>query len=60
MGSQTFPENEPVFPGDAVTAEVTLITADAMLGKLYEGMDFEITDNSGTIGSGVITTVYPI
>ena len=58
--SQTFPQNEPVFPGDAVNAEVALINADAMLEKLYKGMDFEIADNSGTIGSGVITMVYPI
>lgn len=58
--SQTFPETELAFPGDAVNAEVTLITADTMIQKLYKGMDFEIADNSGMIGSGIITMVYPV
>ncbi len=58
--SQTFPETELVFPGDVISAEITMITDDMMIDKLYEGMDFEIEDQSGTIGSGVITTVYPV
>jgi len=59
IASQTFPEAELVFPGDVINAEITLIGDDMLNDKLYEGMDFEVADQSGTIGSGVITTVYP-
>lgn len=59
IASQTFPETELVFPGDVISAEITMISDDMPNDKLYEGMDFEFEDQSGTIGSGVITTVYP-
>lgn len=60
IGSQTYPETELVFPGDVIPAEVTLIGDDIPNDQLYEGMDFELADQSGTIGSGVIKTVYPV
>ena len=60
IASQTFPETELVFPGDVINAEITMIGDDILNDKLYEGMDFDIADQSGIIGSGVITTVYPM
>ncbi len=60
IASQTFPEAELVFPGDIINTEITLITDDIAIDQLYEGMDFKLEDQSGTIGSGVITTVYPL
>ncbi|WP_265131036.1 hypothetical protein [Chryseobacterium oranimense] len=54
---QTFNHTELIFPGDSVSIEVTLIDAEQFLEKLYEGMDFELIDNSGTIGAGIITEV---
>ncbi|KQT18168.1 hypothetical protein ASG31_05390 [Chryseobacterium sp. Leaf404] len=58
FGSQTFDEPEHIFPGDSVTVDVTLINAETFLTELYSGMDFEILDNSGVIGNGLITEVY--
>jgi len=54
---QTFNHTELIFPGDSVSIEVTLTDAEQFLEKLYEGMDFELIDNSGTIGAGIITEV---
>jgi len=58
LGVQTFTENELIFPGDSIAVDVTLIGAELFLGKLYTGMDFEISDNSGIIGNGLITELY--
>ncbi|SMP25920.1 hypothetical protein [Chryseobacterium profundimaris] len=58
IASHTFPEAELVFPGDVTSAEITIINND-MYDQLYEGMNFELEDQSGTIGSGIITTIYP-
>lgn len=58
IGAQTFEEEELIFPGDSVTVDVTLINAELFLEKLYTGMDFEISDNTGTIGNGIIIAVY--
>lgn len=58
FGSQTFEEPEHIFAGDSVTVEVTLINAENFTDKLYSGMEFEISDNSGIIGHGVIADVY--
>lgn len=58
IAAQTFTETEIVFPGDSANIDVTLIGADEFLEKLYRGMDFELSDNSGSIGNGVITEVY--
>ncbi|WP_128414279.1 hypothetical protein [Chryseobacterium sp. Leaf394] len=58
LGSHNFEEPELIFPGDSVTVEITLINAESFLSKLYTGMDFEISDNSGVIGTGVISDVY--
>lgn len=60
IASQTFLETELVFPGDTVIADVILLEAQEMLEKIYKGMDFELIINSGTIGSGVVTDIYPL
>ncbi|WP_426278673.1 hypothetical protein ACN9MN_05445 [Chryseobacterium sp. S-02] len=58
IGAQILEEEELIFPGDSVSVDVTLINAESFLGKLYTGMDFEISDNTGTIGNGIIVAVY--
>lgn len=58
IGVQEFTHTELIFPGDSEKVDVTLINADVFLGKLYTGMDFVISDNSGIIGDGVITTLF--
>lgn len=58
IGIQNFEEDELIFPNDSVTVDVSLLNAESFLSKLYTGMDFEISDNSGTIGNGIISEVY--
>ncbi|MFY1045982.1 hypothetical protein [Chryseobacterium sp. GP-SGM7] len=55
---QEFHHSELIFPGDSAVIEVTLIGAEKFLEKLYNGMDFELEDNSGNIANGVITELY--
>ncbi|SDQ64323.1 hypothetical protein SAMN05421664_1989 [Chryseobacterium soldanellicola] len=57
LGIQTFSDDELIFPGDSATVDITLINAEPFLEKLYEGMDFELSNNSQTIGYGVITGI---
>lgn len=59
MANQTFLDQELVFPGDTVVADLILLNADEMAAKIYEGMDFELLINSNIIGNGVITEKYP-
>lgn len=56
IGVQEFTHTELIFPGDSEKVDVTLINADLFLEKLYTGMDFVISDNSGIIGDGMITS----
>lgn len=60
VAAQTFTEAEIIFAGDSANIDVTLIGAEEFLEKLYRGMDFELSDNSGSIGNGVITEVYSV
>lgn len=57
MGMQDFLEKELVFPGDVVTAEITLFYAGKSLDKLYQGQDFDFYENEDVIGRGVITKI---
>lgn len=59
IANQTFLETELVFAGDTVIADIILLEANESLEKLYNGLDFELLINSKTIGSGVITNIYP-
>lgn len=52
---QEFTEAALVFPGDVVTAEITLFHAEKSLDKVYQGQDFDFYENEDLIGSGVIT-----
>lgn len=58
IGVHVFEEEELIFPGDSANLDITLVDAEGFLSKLYKGLDFEVSDNSGTIASGVITEVY--
>jgi len=58
IAAQTFTETELIFPGDSATINITLIGAEQFLDKLYNGMDFELADNSGIIADGIVTEVY--
>lgn len=53
-----FSDPELVFPGDTLTAEMTLLRADAFLSQIYEGQDFEMYDGELHIGHGTVSSVY--
>lgn len=55
IANHTFEETELIFAGDSTTVDITLIQADDVLKKLYEGLDFELSMNSNVIGNGVVT-----
>lgn len=55
---QKFDDTNLVFPGDAVTAEITLLHPEKLTGSLYEGMDFDFFEGDKPIGHGTITVVY--
>lgn len=59
IANQTFLETELVFPGDTVIADLILLDAKETLEKIYTGLDFDLLINSNTIGTGVITHIYP-
>ncbi|MCX8533950.1 hypothetical protein [Chryseobacterium luquanense] len=58
LGALNFEEEELVFPGDSVSINVTLIDAELFINQLYSGMDFEIKDQSGVIGNGIVTETF--
>lgn len=55
---QKFDDTDLVFPGDAVTAEITLLHPEKLTGSLYEGMDFDFFEGDKPIGHGTITAVF--
>lgn len=58
LGALNFEEEELIFPGDSVSVNVTLIDAESFTNQLYSGMDFEIKDQSGVIGNGIVTETF--
>jgi translation elongation factor EF-Tu-like GTPase len=59
IGIQTFAETELIFPGDSLSVDFTLVN-ELFLEKLYKGIDFEISDNSKIIGTGIVSNIYSI
>lgn len=55
---QNFEDRDLIFPGDLALVHITLLNAEPFLEKLYEGMDFQLHDNSGIIADGIVTEVY--
>lgn len=60
IGIQIIEEEELIFPGDSLSIDFSLVADKLFLEKLYKGMDFEISDNFKTIGSGIISEIYNI
>lgn len=58
LASQTFLDEDLVFPGDTVSADILLINAGDIIEKIYAGIDFDLVLNSATIGNGVVTEIY--
>lgn len=56
LASMNFTEAELVFPGDSVTAEITLLDSNAG-SILYEGLDFDFYEAGKLVGSGVVSKI---
>jgi len=56
FGEQLLPDDEMIYAGDTVTAEIRLRSNYDDV-KLYEGLDFEMIVNGSIIGTGVVTEV---
>lgn len=54
-GKQNFVDIDLVFPGDVVNAEITLLSDEDFVSKLYSGLDFDFFDGSVLIGHGIVT-----
>jgi translation elongation factor EF-Tu-like GTPase len=52
---QNFIDTDLVFPGDSVTAEITLVNTEYFKGKIYGGLEFDFFEGQLLIGHGVIT-----
>lgn len=58
IGIFTFPDDELVFPGDTVSAEVVLSDLENVKDKLYQGLDFEMFENDVLVGNGVVKKLH--
>lgn len=56
-GIQDFIGTDLVFAGDVVSAEITLLSTEYFIEKIYEGLDFEFYERNILIGTGVITKI---
>jgi len=52
---QNFIDADLVFPGDTVTAEITMLNKDYFEGKIYKGLDFDFFEGEDLIGHGIIS-----
>ncbi|SHN09612.1 hypothetical protein [Mucilaginibacter sp. OK098] len=56
-GQQKFLNNDIVYPGESIIAEISLITSDFLKGMLNVGFDFDFREGSRIIGTGKILEV---
>lgn len=56
-GQQIFLDKEIVYPGDTVTAEITVLTPDIIKGKIKVGMTYEFREGARVIGTGVVLEI---
>jgi translation elongation factor EF-Tu-like GTPase len=52
-----FEEPELVFPGEIVTADISLLRADDYLKQIYEGQDFEMYEGEDHVGHDTVTEI---
>ena len=60
-GFQTFIDQEKVFPGESVRAEIKIIATEYFKGQLFENLEFDFREGSNIIGTGkILEIVNPI
>jgi translation elongation factor EF-Tu-like GTPase len=56
-GQQKFLNKQIVYPGDKVSAEISIISTHFFIDKLEVGLRFDFMEGSRIIGTGVITGI---
>ncbi len=56
-GEQSYLDKEEVWPGQSVQSEIKILSAGYFAGRLYEGMQFRISEGSTVIGYGEILEI---
>jgi translation elongation factor EF-Tu-like GTPase len=56
-GQQIFLDKEIVYPGDTITAEITVLTLDIIKGKIKVGMTYEFHEDAKVIGTGEVLEI---
>jgi translation elongation factor EF-Tu-like GTPase len=60
-GFQTFIDQEKVFPGESVKAEIKIIGTEYFKGQLFEDLEFDFREGPNIIGTGkIFEIVNPI
>lgn len=54
---QAFKDKVEVFPGESIETNFTVLHKDDLYETLYEGQNFELTENRNAIASGVVLKV---
>ncbi len=57
FGLQNFIDTDLVFPGDRVSAHISLPSSAEFNSRIYEGLDFEFYQGDILAGNGVITKI---
>jgi len=57
-GQQVFLDKEKVYPGEEVTAEITISTPELFKNKLWIGMEYEFREGDRIIGTGEILKIF--
>jgi elongation factor Tu len=58
---QNYPdEQEPVHPGDTVTAYLSFVSAHCHVGNLYPGKEFLVREGTRIVGRGHITKILDL
>lgn len=56
-GFQTFIDQEKVFPGESVKAEIKIIATEYFKGRLFEDLEFDFREGPNIIGTGIIIEI---
>ena len=60
-GFQTFIDQEKVFPGESVKAEIKINATEYFKGQLFEDLEFDFREGQNIIGTGkILEIVNPI
>ena len=57
---QVYPDVSEVFPGQAVRAQLSFLTPEAHVGKLYPGKEFLVREGIKVVARGTVTNVVAL